>query len=120
MPREIKRELEEVPEDVKALFQTVQVSEPVENLHDGDYVAIYDEEERTGGRNELRWMRIGKYDEVTEQVLVEYLLRYDTSSEKLSAEMNFSGMEGNFRDGDLMHIPDNLYESARNSLYEIL
>lgn len=120
MPEEIKRELEEIPEDVKTLFRTVQTSEAVENFQEGDYLAIYDQEKRTGGRNEFRWMRIGNYDEMTDEILVEYILRYETSSETLSAEMNFSGMEEDFRNGDVIRIPDALYESARDSLYDIL
>ena len=120
MPEEIYRKLEEVPLDVKTLFRTVQNGEEKTNFEDGDYVALYNSDSLTGGRNEHRWMRIGKYDEIEDRILVQYFLNYETTSQKLGAEMNFSKLEKTFSDSKPINIPDKIYEEAKDALYRVL
>lgn len=120
MPEEIYRRLEEVPEDVKTLFRTVQTGEEKTGFEDGDYVALYNSDSLTGGRNEHRWMRIGRYDEITDKILVEYFLNYETSSKKLGAEMQFSKLDPDFSDSTAVEIPEKMYEEAKDDLYNVL
>ena len=118
MPQGIHRELEEVPADIKTLFRTVQASEETEELRDGDYTALYNWD-RTQ-HNEHRWIRIGVYDEEEDVVRTEYRLNYETTTEKLSAALNFMERTPGEKGSKTVKVPEKLYEEASESLNEVV
>lgn len=120
MPNKICQELEEIPEELKELFRTVQTGEETDELEDGCYFGLYKSESMTGGRNEHRWMQIGRYDEMCDEILVEYFLDYKTTTGNLSAEMQFSKVGEYFGDSKIVNIPDETYENAEDALHELL
>ena len=116
MPQEIHRKLEDVPENVKTLFRTVQASEETEEFSHGDYVALYNSDGTS--RNEHRWIRVGRYDEIEDKVRTEYRLNYETATEKLGAAVNFTARNPEKTDSKKVKIPEKIYEEASESLNE--
>lgn len=117
MPEEIRQRLEDIPEDIKTVFRTVQTRQEMEDPEHGDYVALYN----TDGtpRNEHRWVRMGRYDEIEGKVRAEYFMKYETSSRKLGARINFSAIDPDSRDSRLVEIPERQYEKASESLHSV-
>ena len=88
MPEEIHRELEDVPQDIKTLFRTVQTAEETEN---GDPIALYNSD--NDAEVEARWIRLGRYKAAEQSVETEYFINYDTSTQKLGARLYFTSRD---------------------------
>ncbi|WP_414837897.1 hypothetical protein ACK3SF_00630 [Candidatus Nanosalina sp. VS9-1] len=116
MPGEIHRKLEDIPEDVKTVFRLAQTRQEAENIEDGDHIALYNSD--SNGRNEHRWIKMGVYDEIEDEVRVEYLLNYETASERLGAQMNFSTRTPGEYGSRPVKIPEEVYEKASDSLHD--
>jgi hypothetical protein len=118
VPEEIRQRLEEIPEDVKTVFRTIQAREELEEPEHGDHIALYNSDGTS--RNEHRWIRMGRYDEIEGKVRAEYFMKYETASRKLGATIDFSAIEPGTRDSKLVKVPERQYENASDSLHEIL
>jgi hypothetical protein len=118
VPEGIHRELEDTPEDIKTVFRIAQTREEARELEHGDYIALYSSD--SNGRNEHRWIKMGRYDEIEGKVRVEYSFNYETATRKLGAKLNFTARDPDKANPKAVEIPENLYEEASESLHEAL
>lgn len=120
MVQEIRRELENVPEEVKTAFRVIQNSDETEELSHGDPVALYRQSEISGYRTDARWIRLGTYDSMTDNMISEYMITYEPDKEKFGAQPDISERNLERTDGKIVSVPERIYDSALEELHNTL
>lgn len=116
VPKGIGGRLEDVPEDIKTVFRVIQNREETEEIEDGDFIALYNSD--SNGREEHRWIKMGRYDETDDEVRIEYIMNYDTSTERITAELNFATRTPGEYGSRPVKVPEEIYEDVSETIHE--
>lgn len=120
MDYETYNSLEETPENLKNIFRIIQDGEEVNGFEHGQTMAIYCSNESPGRETDLRWARIGKYDERENMMVAEYLLTYNPGEKKLGGQLNFKKLSPHRTNGKSVSIPEDIYEESLEDLHALL